>query len=201
MKFIGKVLLVFSFVVTYLVLLILITAKYQFLNNDFWIQSFRQGEVYSKLENPLQKSIREVFIKEGAGTSEAKEISSILEKETLQVLVERNLINTLAFVNGKVSEITIFFPLEKLPKSIRQDLEINSDEFSLNYLLSTFGSSSSPVGSEIFVQIRSLGNYIIISLIVTIIWPLFINLKKPARGLLSQVYLLFFPGYLELSFL
>jgi hypothetical protein len=57
MKIISKVLLTLLFIPAFLILLILISLKFQFLNSNFWTNTFERHGVYQNLETVIPKII------------------------------------------------------------------------------------------------------------------------------------------------
>jgi hypothetical protein len=167
MRTFAKFSLVISFVLTFYTLLVLISLKYQFLDHSFWIRAYQNGNVYQELETDLKDAAVQAFSQEGVTPKEAQKITSALSADTIQDFLDKNTVNIINFINYKVPEIIIHFPLEKLPNDIRQTLEINSSEISLDYLLKTFGSGAVPVGSDVFVTLKYISSYLNATLVIT----------------------------------
>ena len=169
MRFIAKVFLIISVILTYLTLLVIVTLKFQFTDANFWINSFRGGNVYQSLEENIKDSVQKAFESEGSSPKEALDVSQVFTKSTIQDIVEKNTKNILGYVNGTDPSVIVYFPLDKLPADIRTSLQINSSDISLDYLLTTFGSGSSPIGGEFFTVIKNFNGYLNPALIITVI--------------------------------
>ena len=118
MKFIGKAFLVFVFIFLFIPFLFATSAKFQFLSPDFWINSFRAGDVYPKLENVLSKELQRQVKAGGTSAQEARLWTGILSSGALKDIIEKNLKLTLDFANGKEDEQKFYVPFEKLPKGL-----------------------------------------------------------------------------------
>src|SRR3990167_955657 len=118
MKFIGKAFLVLVFVFLFIPFLFATSAKFQFLSPDFWINSFRAGDVYPKLETVLSKELQRQAKVGETSAQEARLWTGILSSGTIKDIVEKNLKLTLDFANGKVHEQKFYIPFEKLPKGL-----------------------------------------------------------------------------------
>lgn len=185
MRFLSKLLLVISIVFSFVILLVSITARFQLLNSSFWIKSLRTADVYTELEPVLTRESKRIFIEEGARSDEIEEVAKIFQKNEIQNLVEKNIVHVLDFVNGKSQNPVVYFPLAQVPDDIKANLELTSDEIPVRKLISTFGKSSTPVGEEFFVQMRTIGTYLTISFfiaLVTILINIFLLYKLEFKG-------------------
>ncbi len=154
---------------SFFVLLISISARIQLLNPNYWTGSFRTAGVYSKLDDALASEVEKKLIDEGASKKDAQAFSSFFTSSRLQDFTEKNIVNILDYINAKTENLVIYFPLDQIPRDIREDLNITTDQISVSKLISTFGQNSTPAGEEIFIQLRTLGNYLTVSLIIAII--------------------------------
>src|SRR3990167_2940528 len=118
MKFLGKVFLILIFVLLFIPFLFSTSVKFQFLSPAFWIDSFRAGNVYPKLESVLKNTIL-LQVKQGkASAQEAKVWTGVVSSGTLQDFIEKNLKLTLEFATGRAKEQKFYIPFEKLPKGL-----------------------------------------------------------------------------------
>ncbi len=205
MRFIGKAFLGLSLIISFLVLLISITAKVQFLDPNFWINSFREASAYSRLDDVLAGAVQKSLTEEGASKKEAQQFSSFFTSSNLQSFTERNIVNVLDYVNAKTSSLVIYFPLDQIPREFREELNITSDQISINKLISTFGRESTPAGEELFIQLRTMGNYLTISLVVAAIFVLIhifllYKIELPGKRLVALGVSLIVSGAVALLF-
>lgn len=167
MRLLGKISLGLSLVLSFLVLLVLITSRYQLLDENFWITSLREGKVYDKLDTVLVNSNKSILGDLPTSKIEA-EIPSLFSSSFIQDFTERNISHVLGFINNKVSIPTIYFPSSHIPKELRSTLGIDSDEIPLTKLTSALGQNT-PIGEDVFLQMRALGGIINTSFIVGLI--------------------------------
>jgi hypothetical protein len=186
MKFIGKAFLVLVFILLFIPFLFATSAKFQFLSPDFWINSFRAGDVYPKLETVLSKELQRQVKAGGTSAQEARLWTGILSSGTIKDLVEKNLKLTLDFANGKEKEQKFYIPFEKLPKGL---LPADVSATTGNTISpADLAKLLSPQGGQTQIQNQSLargGANALISWIVSLILLL---------GVLILVYLITGPG-------
>ena len=136
---------------------------------------------------------------------EAQQFSSFFTSTNLQSFTEKNIVNVLDFVNAKTDNLLIYFPLDQIPREFREELNITSDQISVNKLISTFGRESTPAGEELFIQLRTLGNYLTISLVVAAVFVfihlfLLYKIELPGKRLVALGVSLIASGLVALLF-
>ena len=164
-RFLQGILILF-FVVLFIVDLVLVTFRFQILNKDFWITSLEEGAVYEILEQEFTNYIEDTFVDNNEIISEGRELAKVFDKESIQIFLERNIELVFAYINNEAPEIVVYIPIEEFPSDIKQRLEINSEEISLDYLIRTYGKGSTPIGKEAFDNLRTINRNIIVPLIV-----------------------------------
>jgi hypothetical protein len=118
MKFIGKAFLTLVFILLFIPFLFSASLKFQFLSPDYWVDSFRQGDIYPKLETLLKSVITAQTKKGELSSQEARVWTGILTSGTLQDFIEKNIKLSLDFANGREKEQKFYVPFEKLPKNL-----------------------------------------------------------------------------------
>lgn len=169
MKKIAQTLLGFVFVVLFVLELFFITFRFQILNKNFWITSMREGNVYQKIETEFTTYIEENFTKQGNAINEGKELSKAFKADSIQDFLEKNVEHIFAYVNDETPDIIVYIPLDRFPADLREHLQINSNEVSLDYLISTYGKSSTPIGEEAFTNLRTINRNLPIPMITVTI--------------------------------
>lgn len=139
-----KVLAIFLtilFIPLSLVLLILVSIRFQFLDPNFWINTFNKYDVYQNLETVIPRIIEWQTVHEGgsnAELAEARVAVKVLTDENLKITFEENIKNTLNFVNGKENTWNVFIPKDKLPKGLLPNFLLDSETVPLDTLISFF---------------------------------------------------------------
>lgn len=190
MKLIGKIFLVISFIISYVFLLVSVTAKFQLMDTNFWIGTFNESRVYEKVGPTLAKEAQKSFLEAGVNKAEAAVVSAFFSTTSLQSFTEKNIVLILDYVNARSNNLVVYFPVKQVPKDIRESLGLTSDQIEVKKLISTFGSQGSPFGDEIFIQLRTLGSYMTISFVVSLIsliihLPMLYKLETPEKRLVT----------------
>lgn len=118
MRFFGKTFFILAFVITFLTLLFSLSIKFQLLNADYILKSFRDSDVYPKLTTAIKKAITEQTEKEGGSISETEFIVEIVNENLLRDFIEKNLPEVIGFMNGKIPDPTVYLPISTLPSSL-----------------------------------------------------------------------------------
>jgi len=147
MKTVGKIVLIILFVPLFLSFLVATSAKFQFLNFDFWNGVINKQGFYEQLVSTLKK---------GAQQKDADITKSVLEE---------NLKNFLDFANGKENKLFV---------SIPKGLPIASGRVSIDELTTISPGASSLVDPFTLIQISRIGLYATSSWIVSLAFTLVI---------------------------
>jgi len=138
-KILAQVLLVIFFVILFFVGLISATFKFQLLEYNFWQSTFQKNNVYQNLAVVTKDSFESQIAKEGGNKNDIKILTDLISKENAKDVVDRNLWNFLSFANGKSSQINIYLPVDKVPKSLLpKNISGIKTEMTLSDLLTKF---------------------------------------------------------------
>lgn len=142
MRFVLKLILTVLFIPFFLVLLIAITLRFQLLEPSFWENVFAVNGTYSKLSVSINKNLEAQTIAEGGVGSDVKIFTDLISPDNLKDVINRNIVNFLAFANGRANQIIVYVPINKIPKSL---LSANftklTDQMNLTDLLKEFNVS------------------------------------------------------------
>lgn len=185
MRVIFKSILLISFISSYLFFLLAVTFKFQLLDANFWISSLRQQGIYEGLAKTFLEGTQAELKKEGAASREIAEIAKLFTTDQAQTFVERNITHTLDYVNGKIEKPVLYFPVSDIPKDIKEEFGLTSNEVYVEELLSKIGRENAPIDPAVFEQFRLLGNianFTFISALITLIITLFFIYKLEEAG-------------------
>ena len=118
MKVAAQVLLIIFFIILFFVGITSATFKFQLLDYNFWQNTFQKHDVYQNLAVVSRNSFESQIAKEGGNKNDIKILTDLITEENAKDIVDRNLRNFLNFANGKVSQINIYLPVDKVPKSL-----------------------------------------------------------------------------------
>jgi hypothetical protein len=139
MKVAAQVLLVIFFVILFFVGLISSAFKFQLLDYNFWQSTFQKNDVYQNLAVVSKDSFESQIAKEGGNKNDIKILTDLISKENAKDVVDRNIWNFLSFANGKSSQINIYLPVDKVPKSLLpKNISSMKPEISLSDLFTKF---------------------------------------------------------------
>lgn len=139
MKVAAQVLLIVFFVILFFVGLVSTAFKFQLLDYNFWQGTFRKYDVYQNLAVVSKDSFESQIAKEGGNKNDIKILTDLISEENAKDIVDRNLWNLLSFANGKSSQINIYLPVDKVPKSLLpKNISSMKSEMSLPDLLTKF---------------------------------------------------------------
>ncbi len=185
MKILGKVFLVIILILLFFPFLFLTSFKFQFLSPNFWIDSFRAGNIYPKLERVISTELNKQAKAGKTSFVEARLWTGVLSSDTLQEIIEKNLTLTLDFASGREKEQKFYIPFEKLPKGlVPADIVKSDNEISPQNLAKIL----TPQAGQVQVQNQSLakgGRSALVSWIVSLVILL---------GILLLLYLIAEPG-------
>jgi len=143
MKFVLKFILALLFVPIFLILLIGVTVRFQLLEPSFWENAFSSSNTYSNLSVSINKNLESQTIAEGGRASDVKILTDLITPENLKDTIGKNINNILQYANGKVNEIIIYVPINKIPKSLlSKNFGKVTEQMSLTELLKEFNMSS-----------------------------------------------------------
>jgi hypothetical protein len=142
MHFVLKIILTIIFVPLFLILLIAVTFRFQFLVPTFWENTFSTSNTYSNLAVSINKNLVAQTISEGGSRSDVNILTDLITPENLKDVINKNIVNVLSFANGSAKEITVYVPINKIPKSLlTKNFGSISDQMSLTTLLKEFNVS------------------------------------------------------------
>jgi hypothetical protein len=142
MHFVLKIILTIIFVPLFLILLIAVTFRFQFLVPTFWENTFSTSNTYSNLAVSINKNLVAQTISEGGSRSDVNILTDLITPENLKDVINKNIVNVLSFANGSAKEIIVYVPINKIPKSLlTKNFGSISDQMSLTTLLKEFNVS------------------------------------------------------------
>jgi hypothetical protein len=166
MKLIAKIFLTILFVPLFLILVLGITLKFQILKPAFWENAFKSKNTYSNLSAVVSKSLRSQVIAEGGREGDVKILTDLISPDNLKDVINKNIFNILEFANGKVTEMVIYVPVNKIPKSLLpKSLGKITEQMSLTDLLQEFNVQG--VDATQIQMFHSTGLMVSVFLVIT----------------------------------
>ncbi len=175
MKLIAKVLLTILFLPLFLIFILSVNVRFQLLNPIFWEKTLTSNNVYSELASSITGNLENRMEAEGIPSSEGTMITDLITPENLQELATKNIENILTFANGKATDLIVFIPINRIPKSsLPTSLGKFSEEMKLTDLLTTFNvpdvtdsqiKNISQVGKSSFISFSVLLSLLLLDIL------------------------------------
>lgn len=159
MRTLGKIILIFLFIPLFLSFLLATSAKFQFLNFDFWNGVLNRPGFYEQLVSNLRKAAEQQLSQEGA--SQGLDLSRFITKENAKSVFEENLKNFLDFANGKEKKLFVTIP---------KGLPIASGRVAIDELTTISPGMGSMIDPFTLIQISRTGLYATSSWIVNMVF-------------------------------
>lgn len=125
MKVIARILLIITAIPIFVLLVISVNIKFQFLNSNFWIQSFNRGNVYKQLSEDLKGRLQERTVEEGGNASDVEDLSSLISENNIKIFFEENIKSVILYANGKSPEIIVTFPFSNNLWNLSQTMKLS----------------------------------------------------------------------------
>ncbi len=204
MNILLKIFLTILFIPVFLVLLVLISVKFQFLNSNFWIDAFEKNGTYQKIESVVPKIIDFQSKEDGEMKLDKKITEKLLTRDNLKEFIETNIKNTLSYANGKSDDWIVFIPSQKLPKGLLPNFLNDRNEVSMDTLTSFINRGG---GNDINFtsQISLLGRYSTLSLfiwslvVLSILFVLYVTRGASIALIISGAFTLLLTGTINIA--
>ena len=198
MKFVFKLILTILFIPLFLILLIGVTVRFQLLVPSFWENTFSASSTYSKLSISVNKNLESRVVAEGGKASDVKILTDLITPGNLKDTVDKNIDNVLQYANGKVNEIIIYIPVNKIPGSLlSKNFDKVTEQMSLTELLKEFNIHDiSPVQIQMISRV-GIGAWfflVIICLISALLLYLLYLLIGPGKRIIAPGVALILAG-------
>lgn len=172
LKAILKPLLVVLYIPFFLILLVLVSVKFQLLVPKFWINSFEKYDTYQRIEDLVPNMIEASKEREGEDNIDPRFLTALITKENLKPFLEKNIEFILNFANGKSETWMVYMPIETLPKNLLPNFLTTSSEVPLETIIS-FVSRGNPKPIQIPYQVPMTGNF---ALLAVVVWSILLGL-------------------------
>jgi uncharacterized protein YpmB len=180
MKIVTQIFLSILFLVSFTLLLATSTIKFQILNYNFLVNSFYKHNVYEDLSTSIKASFDKQVKSEGGNKNDIQVLTDLITPDNTADFVNKNLKNSLDFLDGKNKELIVYVPVSKIPKNlISKRISSLSEEMSIK----TFASEINFRGIENIpfeeaVQIYKYNTYLwVISGVVSVIFLILLFLQ------------------------
>jgi hypothetical protein len=160
MKTFAQILLIIIFIIFFISTLVTSTFKFVLLNRNFWISAFTKNDVYSELSMSIKNSVNQKVNEEGGDNSDITVLTDLITPDNTRDFIDNNLYNVFDFINGKVGELIVYFPFNRVPKDLLpKSLSALNNEMTLNQISEKFSvtgldqlplSSINKVGETVF---------------------------------------------------
>lgn len=111
MKFIVRFLLTAVSIPVFIILILSINIRFQFLMPGFWMNTLERANVYSKISSVISESLESKVSAEGGRKSDVAVLTSIISPLNVKDFTEKNFQSILYFANGKTSEVNVYIPV------------------------------------------------------------------------------------------
>lgn len=184
MKNLAKSVLILVFVTVSLIFVIAVTFRFQLLNSDFWKTTFKSKNTYSALVTIIQSDVVNQVTSQGGKKSDVRILTDLVTEDNLKNFIDKNIDNSLNFMNGKTQEMLVYIPFGRIPKPLLP-LSLNkvNEEIKIQDLLVKMNITS--VSTSQIQKINSLGlivNIILMTSIVILSVVIFFFYKLTEEG-------------------
>lgn len=128
MKIIFKILLTILLIPTLLIVIISSTIRFQLLNNTFWQTTYSKHQTYKAVSIEIKKWLEDKTTKSGGNKKDIGALTNLVTEANTKDFVDKNINNTLNFINGNKNELLVYIPVSMVP----------NEEIPLPLLLSKF---------------------------------------------------------------
>jgi len=94
------------------------TVKFQLLDYNFWKTSFEKHDVYQNLAAASRSSLDSQIENKGGKKSDARVFTDLITTENVRDFLDKNIKNTLSFMNGKSLELYVYLPVKIIPNGL-----------------------------------------------------------------------------------
>lgn len=136
MKFIAKFLLTVISVLVFILLMLSINIRFQFMSSKFWTDTFAKGNVYSKISTVITSELESKVSDEGGKESDITILTDIISPLNVKAFFEENLRSILSYADGKTTVIEVY-----APPLVPTSKEITLEKMSLSDFLSEYNIS------------------------------------------------------------
>jgi hypothetical protein len=148
-KFIAKVLLVILTIPIFIVLVLSVNIRFQFMSPVFWLGSFEKADVYSQISANIKSRLDSKVVADGGSISDIEVLSNLVSAASLKTFVEDNISSILTYANGHSKEIIVSMPLPTKTLPVNLDFQevgsltekLTLTEFVKEYNISGFNES------------------------------------------------------------
>lgn len=110
MKVLANILLVITTIPLFLLFVFSINLRFQFMNADFWMNAFKEGNTYQTVSDQIKNNLESNAIKSGGLAGDVIDLSNLVSVDNVESFFEDNVQNFLLYANGKSPEIMVSFP-------------------------------------------------------------------------------------------
>jgi len=184
MKFIAKLILVIIFIPSFLLFILSLNFRLQFLSATFWQSNFNTNNIYSKLSLSISKDLESQTIAGGGRASDVEPLTDLVTPENIKDVVGKNIVNILNYANGKSTDFFVYIPVSKIPKPLlSKNFAGLKEQTKLSDLVKEYN-----VEGISLTQIQAISRFGVIAWMALAITLLFLTL------LFYCIYLLVVPG-------
>src|SRR5574340_181787 len=110
MKFIAKFLLTIIAIPVFIILVLSVNIRFQFLSSKFWTNTLEKGNVYSKISSVISENLESKVVAEGGGKNDAAILTSLVSPLNIKDFAQSNIQSIIDYANGKESEFGLYVP-------------------------------------------------------------------------------------------
>lgn len=110
MKFIAKFLLTAIAVPVFIILVLSINIRFQFLSSKFWTDTLEKGNVYAKISSVISDNLESKVIAEGGGKSDVAVLTNLISPLNVKDFAQNNIQSVISYANGREPELAIYTP-------------------------------------------------------------------------------------------
>jgi hypothetical protein len=198
MKAFSKIILTVIFVAISLVFAFSASIRFQLLSINYWKLSFESNNTYSTLVGVIQSDLVDQVTSQGGKVGDVHILTDLVTEDNLRNFIDKNLENSLNFVNGKSSEMNVYIPFNRIPKLLLPaKLVRDSEQINLQELLKEYGVA--PITTSQIEKVRTISLIVnivfLLSLcIMIIILMLLFRLVEKGKRLIAPAFTLLISG-------
>ena len=143
-----------------------INFRFQFLNTEFWMTTFKEGNVYYKISEVIKSNLELNAVKSGGLASDVIDLSSLVSQENVKNFFEENIQSFLLYANGKSSEIIVSIPFTNDLWNQTSNIELKDllEEYNIETIDKTDIQKIPKLGRLSWISVSVLATLIILSI-------------------------------------
>lgn len=136
MKFIAEFFLTILAIPVFIILVLSINIRFQFLSSKFWIDTLEKGNVYTKISGVISDNLESKVVAGGGGKSDVVLLTNMISPLNVSDFARNNIQSVISFANGKENELSVYVPSFNLSGTPNPLEKISFMQFAKDYNIS-----------------------------------------------------------------